>query len=89
MIKFVKQIFIALLSFSESLACIAKFHELAKRISQNNEPCLARQPLVNLNSNKFHYYPFMVSLERCNEKFNSLDDSRSRIYLTNKTKDVN
>ena len=89
MIKFIKQIFIALLSFTESLACIAKFHKLAKSISQNNEPCLARQPLINLNSNKFHYYPFMVSLERCNENFNSLDDSRSRIYLLNKTEDVN
>ena len=40
MLKFIKQEFIALLSFSGSLASIAKAPNLPKFIPLNNEPCL-------------------------------------------------
>ena len=43
MLKFIKQAFGALLSFSESLA--------TKRISPNNEPGMTRIILINLNQN--------------------------------------
>ena len=31
----------------------------------------------------------MVSLNRCNESYNTLDDLSGRLYVLNKTKDVN
>ena len=47
MFKFIKQTFIAL-RFGGSLA--------TKCIPLNNGPCSARLTLIDLNSNKLHYY---------------------------------
>ena len=58
MFKFIKQTFIALLSFNGSLA--------TKCISFNNKWCLAITTLIEINGNKLLYYPFTVSLDRCN-----------------------
>ena len=60
-----------------------------KCVSLNNEPCLDRPTLFDLNSNEFHYYPFRVSLDRCNESCNTVDDLSSRICVSNKAEDVN
>ena len=35
------------------------------------------------------YYQFRVSLDKCNEAFNTLDDSTSKICVVNKIKDIN
>lgn len=63
MFKFIKQAFIVLLRFSGSLD--------TKCISLDNEPCLVRPTLIDLNSNAHNqrlcHYPFMVSLDRCDE----------------------
>ena len=64
MFKFIKQVFIALLSFSASIARIASVPDCAKYISLNNEPCLARPILINLNSNELQYHPLTASLVR-------------------------
>lgn len=74
MLRFIKQAFIELLRFSGSLGCITKVSDRTKYISINNEPSLARHTLTNLNPNELHYYPFMVSLERCSGSCNTLDD---------------
>ena len=36
----------------------------------------------------FHYYPFMVILDRCNGNFNTLDDRSGRMCVAHKTKDL-
>lgn len=55
--------FIVLLPFSGSLD--------TKCISLDNELCLVRPTLIDLNSNvhnqRLRHYPFMVSLDRCDE----------------------
>ena len=57
MLRFIKQVFIALLSFSGSLAI--------KCISLIKEPCLARPNLIDLNPDEISqglcHYPFMIS----------------------------
>ena len=40
MFRLIKKVFIALVSFSESLARVAKVSDHTKHISLNNEPCL-------------------------------------------------
>ena len=60
-----------------------------KCTSLNKEPCLDRPTLIDLNSNELHYYPFMVSLESCNESCNTIDDLSSRINVPNKTEGLN
>ena len=75
--------FITLLSFSISLACIAKVSDYVKCMSLNNEPCIARPTFIDLNSNELHYFPFRVSVHRCKGNCNTLE------YLSSKTEDVN
>ena len=88
MVKFVKQVFIVLLNFSRSLPRAAKASDRPKCIPIKNESCLATPTLIDLNSNEIHYYPFMVNLDRCNARFNILDDFSSRICIPNKLEDV-
>ena len=63
MFKYIQQDFILLLNFSVWLA--------RKCISLNNEPCLVRPPVIDLNPKKVLYYPFMISLERCSRSCNT------------------
>ena len=60
MSSLIKQMFIVLLSFSESLAC-----DLTKCLSLNDEPCMVRPILIDLNPIELQYYPFMISLDKC------------------------
>ena len=57
-------------------------------LSLNSEPCLARPSRVDLNSNKFYYYSFMASLDRCNWSCNTLNDL-SVEYVSKKTENIN
>ena len=84
MCEYFKQVCIVLLCLREFLA--------AKRISLNNQPSINRPALINLNPNKtrqgLHHYPFIVSLDRCKGRCNTIDDPSSKICVPNKTEDV-
>ena len=66
MFCFIKQWFIALLSFSRSLA--------KQCVSLNNEPCIIGPILNGLNLIELNHFPFMISLDRCNGSCNAADD---------------
>ena len=55
MFSLIKQVFIILLSFSISLA--------TKFLFLNDEQCLVRPTLIDLNLVNFKYYPFMVNVQ--------------------------
>ena len=78
MFSLIKQLLTVLLSFSSSLA--------TKCISLNDEPCMIRPTLTDLNPVEFKYYPFMISLEKCNGSCNVLSP---KICVPKKTKDIN
>ena len=54
---------------------------------------MTRLTLIGLNSDKYtqglRYYPFMVSLDKCNGSCNTLDYPSDSTCVTNKTNDVN
>ena len=54
--------FIALLSFSSSLA--------TKCLSLNDEPCMIRPTLIDFNPVELKDYPFQNSLGKCNGSCN-------------------
>ena len=89
MLKFTRKAFIAVLTFIGSLPRVTKVSYRAKRISVNNKPCLTRPTLFDLNSDELHYFPCIVSLDRCDGSCNTFDDLSSRIFVPNKTEDVN
>ena len=55
-------LFIVLLSFISSLA-----RDRTKCLFLNDELCMVRPTLVDMNLNEFKYYPFMVTLNKCAE----------------------
>ena len=81
MLSFIKQVFIALLSFSESLA-----RDRTKCLFLNGEQRMIRLTLIHLNPGKLKYYLFMISLDKCNGSFNFLSP---KICVTKETKDIN
>ena len=81
MSRLIKQLFIALLSFSKSSA--------TKFVSLNNKPCMIRPFLVDVSPVELNYYPFMVSLGKCSGSSNSVDEFCTKICVPSKTKDVN
>ena len=64
MFSLIKQVFIVLLSFSESLA--------TKCLFLNDESCMVRPTLIDLNPVELKYYAFMISLDKCCRSFPSL-----------------
>ena len=60
----IQQVFIALLSFSRSLA--------TKFMSLKNEQCKNTLAIIDLNPAELKFYPFLISLDKCNGSCNWL-----------------
>ena len=52
--------FIVLLSLSKSLAHVAKVSDQKKCLPLNEEPCMIRPTLINLNLLEVEYYTFRI-----------------------------
>ena len=70
-------LFIVFLSFSKSLA--------TKFLFLNDEPCMIRPTLTDMNSVELKYYPFMISLNKCNGSCNVLSP---KMCVPKETKDI-
>ena len=83
----IKRIFIGLLTgiFSTSVHTIC--------VSLSDQKCEIQLNLINLHPNEYnqelHYYPFSVKLDKCAGSCNTLNDLSNRIYVINKTEDLN
>ena len=62
---------IVLLSFGGSLA--------TKYVSLNNEPCMVRCTLTDLNPVELDFYLFMISQNKCNVSCNAANDLSKNI----------
>ena len=78
MLSCIKQVFIGFLSCSESLA--------TKCLFLNDEPCMVRPTLIDMNPVEFKYYPFMIRLNKCT---GSCNVSSSKICVPKETKSIN
>ena len=67
---FLNKLFLGLLNFRESLTNMDNVSSLAICISLNNQLCMARPTLIDLNPDEYNQglrcYPFMVNLDMCN-----------------------
>ena len=81
MFELVKLLFIVLLSFSRSLA--------TKCVSWNNESCMIRPALNDLNPVDLKYYQVIISLDKCGGSYSSVDGLSTKICVLSKTKNVN
>ena len=59
-------------------------------MSLNNDLCMTRPTLIDLNLVKFNYYPFMISLNKSSGSCNNVfDDLSAKVCVPSKTKGVN
>ena len=92
MFRFIKQVYITLLSFSRSLASMANVANFSTCMSLIDQPCMTRPSPIDLNLDEYnhqlHYYSFMVNLYRRNRSY-TLDDPSGKICSPNKTEHAN
>ena len=81
MFSLTKQMFIVLLSFSESLS-----RDRIKSLFINDEPCIVGSTFIDMNTIELKYYPFMIGLNKCTGRCNVLSP---KICFPNETKDIN
>ena len=74
-------LFIVLLSFVSSLA-----RDRKKCLFLNDEPCMVRPTLIDMNPNELKCYPFVISLSKCAGSCNVLS---TKICVPKETKDIN
>ena len=55
----------------------------------NNQPCMIRPTLIDLNPDELHYYLFTVLLANCNWSCNTAEDQFGRIDVPSKIEDKN
>ena len=83
MLGIIKKMFIVLLS------SITNASNHTKYISLSNQKCMIQPTLINLHPNEysqeFHYYPFLVKLDRCAGSCNTLNDLSNKVRVPNKT----
>ena len=64
-----------------------------KFVLLSNQKCMIQPALINLHTNEysqeFHYYPFLVKLDRCVWSCSTLNDLHNRVCIPNKTEDLN
>ena len=90
---FIKKMFVGLLSictigsFGKSLASNLKGP--IAYVSLNNQSCQTRPTLVNINSDETLFYPFAVSVNKCNGSFNTIDHPYAQGCVRNKVKNAN
>ena len=86
MFGLIKKIFIGLLTDIVSASNHTKY------LSLSNQKCMTQYTLINLHPNeysqKFHYYPYAVKLDRCVGSFNTLNDLSNKVCVPHKTEDL-
>ena len=81
MFSLIKQVFIVLINFSRSLACIVNASDCTKCISLNNRACMSRSTFIGLNP--LSYYPFPVNFDRCIKSCNTRNYLSNRVCVLN------
>ena len=78
MFRLIKQMFVVLLCFRKPF--VTKF------VSLNNEACMIRPTLIDLDPDEIKYYRFMISLDKYSGISNSIDAFATKICIPSKTK---
>ena len=73
MFWFMNQVLVTTLDFSRSLT--------TKYMFLNDESCMTRLTLNDLNHIVHNYYPFMIGLDKCGGNCNAIDDLSTKLCV--------
>ena len=85
MFRFVKQIFVSTLMFFGSLSSV----NLLECVSMNNQKCIVRPEIVNVNGNEPSFYPFSIKTSKCSGSGNNINDSYAKLCVPDVVKILN
>lgn len=89
MFGFIKQtvsiLVLVMLCFVGSLD-VAKF---VKYVSINKQQYIIKPTLIDLNVDQRHCYLFIINMNMCDGRCNTIDDPFGRIYFPNNSEDMN
>ena len=60
-----------------------------KNVSLSNQKCDIKPTLTNEYCQELHYFPFAVKLDGSAGSCNTLNDLSNKVYVLNKTEDLN
>ena len=87
MFRLIKKIFIGLLTD------LVNGYNHTKCVLLSNQKCMTQSNLINFHANKysqeFHYYPFVIKLDRYVGSFNTLNDLSNKVCVPNKAENLN
>ena len=84
-IRFIKQIFISAMMFFGSLSSVNPL----ECVSMKNQECKVRTEIVNFNSNEPIFYPFSIGTSKCSGNCDSINDSYSKLCVSDVVKNLN
>ena len=68
------------------LSSLARVADLTKCMFLNDEPCMLRPTIIDLNPVELKYHPFIISLNKCTRSCNALSPKKC---VPKETKDIN
>ena len=79
-LSFVKKVFVL------GLTVLSKFTNALKCVLMNNQECIIRPEIININRNNLIFYPFSVKISRCSGNCNNINDPYTRICVPDTVK---
>ena len=70
------------------LIVLSKFTNALKCVSMNNQACIVRPEIININSDNPIFYPFSVKINRCRWNCNNINDPYTRICVPDAVKNL-
>ena len=71
------------------LTVLSKFTNALTCVSMNNQACIVRPEIIDINSNNPIFYPFSVKINRCSGNCNNINDPYARICVSDTVKNLN
>ena len=81
--SFLKKVFVL------GLTVLSNIANALECISMNNQACIVRPEITNVDSNNPIFYPFSVKINRCSGTCNNINDSYAGIYVSDTVKNLN
>ena len=93
MFGIIKKLFVVLPTSLINTCSMVNSSNHTKCVSLSNQKCEIQPTLINLHPNEYsqelHYYPFGIKLDKCVRCCNTLNELSNKVYVPNKTEDLN
>ena len=58
-------------------------------VSMNNQECKMRSELINVNTNEPTFYPYSITINKCKDSCNAINDPYVKLCVSDITKNIN